>query len=337
MGFSFSRNVCRVIVRRRLGTALVTGVTGQDGVYLARSLVRDGHRVVGVASPGSATLAGRRVYLDGVEVEEADARDAEALRCLVEKTEPDVVFNLAAFSSVGRSWAEPELTVAVNQTAVEVLVEAVLELRARTGREVRMFQASSAEVSGEATASPYARSKAAAEEVVRHARESAGLHASIGRLYIHESPLRPATFVSRKITRTVAEIALGKQDRLVLGTLDVVRDWGYAADYVEAMRLMVGLDEPTDLPLGTGRPHSLRDLVSLASDAAGLSDGLSHLEQDPDLVRPADTPVLVADPAPAAAALGWRARTRLDQLVGRMVRVDLERLRSGVEERPDYL
>lgn len=325
-----------LVIVRRAGTALVTGVTGQDGAYLARSLVADGRRVVGVARP-DAELAARRVYLDGVEIAELDLRDAAALRDLVAEVEPDEVYNLAAFSSVGRSWDEPELTVAVNQTAVEVLVDALLATRARTGREVRLFQASSAEVGGGAASSPYARSKAAAEEAVRAAREAHGLHASIGRLYIHESPLRPAYFVSRKITRTVAEIALGKQDRLVLGTLDIVRDWGFAGEYVEAMRLMTGLDAPVDLPIGTGRAHTLRDLVSLAFEAAGLGDGSNHLEQDPALVRPADTPVLVADPEPAAAALGWRAETRADQLVAHMVRTDLERLRSGVEEHPSYL
>ncbi|WP_275693156.1 GDP-mannose 4,6-dehydratase [Nocardioides sp. TF02-7] len=202
---------------------------------------------------------------------------------------------------------------------------------------MRLFQASSAEVAGDATASPYARSKAAAEEAVRDARESAGLHASIARLHIHESPVRAVTFVSRKITRGVAEIALGRADRLVLGSLDVVRDWGFAGEYVEAMRLMTGLPEPVDLPVGTGRPHSLRDLVATAFAAAGLDDPDRYVEQDPALVRPADTPVLVADPEPAARALGWRATTELPALIGHMVAADLHRLRTGVAEAVGYL
>jgi GDPmannose 4,6-dehydratase len=239
-------------------------------------------------------------------------------------------------SSVGRSWQEPELTTAVNQTAVEVLVDAVRELRDRTGGDARLFQASSAEVSGEASASPYARSKAAAEEVVRDAR-AAGLRACVGRLYIHESPLRSLSFVSRKITRAAAEIALGHQDRLVLGNLDVVRDWGFAGDYVEAIRLMVAADEPADLPIGTGRPHGLRDLVERAFVAAGLDSAEGYVEQDPALVRPADTAALVADPEPAAAALGWRAATTFEETIDAMVAADLVRVKSGVEESVGYL
>lgn len=319
------------------GTAFVTGVTGQDGLYLARQLRADGVRVVGTASPGSRSLTERRPYLDGVDVVEIDLRDGDALRALVLATEPDAVYNLAAMSSVGRSWQEPELTIAVNQTAVEVLLAAVLDLRARTRRDVRLFQASSAEVSGAATASPYARSKAAAEDAIRDARDRVGLHACIARLHIHESPLRSAAFVSRKITKGVAEIALGKADRLVLGNLDVVRDWGFAAEYVTAMRLMSAHEVPLDLPVGTGRSHSLRHLVDLAFAAAGLDDADRYLEQDPTLLRPADSPVLVADPLPAQRALGWRATTTLEQLVAHMVATDLARLRTGVAESVDYL
>lgn len=317
-------------------TALVTGAAGQDGIYLARSLRADGHRVVGVVSPRFAADDPRRVYLEGVELRVVDVRDAAALTALVADVEPDEVYNLAAVSSVGRSWQEPELTVAVNQTAVEVLVAALRAQQARTGREVRLFQASSAEISGDATASPYARSKAAAEEVVRDAREH-GLAASVGRLYIHESPLRGAAFVSRKITRGAAEIALGMRERLVLGKLDVVRDWGFAGDYVEAIRLMVAADEPLDLPIGTGRPHRLLDLVDRAFAAAGLGEAAPYVDQDPSLVRPADTAVLVADPAPAERALGWRATTTFEEVVDAMVAVDLARLRTGVEESTTYL
>ena len=317
-----------------MDTALVTGAAGQDGVYLARSLRSAGYHVVGtVSGPGEDP---RHAYLEGVELRVLDLCDAEGIRGLVAEVEPDEVYNRAAVSSVGRSWDEPELTRAVNQTAVEVLVEAVLALRDRTGRDVRLFQASSAEVSGDATASPYARAKAAAEDVVRTAREQAGLRACFGRLHIHESPLRATTFVSRKITRGVAQIAVGASDRLVLGNLDVVRDWGFAGDYVEAVRLMVAADEPVDLPVGTGRAHSLLELVDCAFAAAGL-DADGRVVQDPALVRPADTAVLVADPEPAARALGWRATTTLEEVVGHMVAVDLARLRSGVEESPDYL
>ena len=316
-------------------TALVTGVAGQDGTYLARSLRADGWRVVGTVTPGFVAGDPRAVYLGGVELRELDLRDAPGIEALVAAIEPDQIYNLAAVSSVGRSWQEPDLTSAVNQSAVEVLVGAARTLRDRTRRDVRLFQASSAEVSGEATASPYARSKAAAEDVVRDAR-ARGLTACIGRLYIHESPLRRSTFVSRKITRGAAEIALGRRDRLVLGNVDIVRDWGNARDYVEAIRLMAAAEEPVDLPIGTGRPHTLRDLVARAFHAAGVDDQ-GRLGQDPALIRPADTAVLVADPEPAAAALGWRASVTFEQTIDAMVAADLQRLRSGVEESTDYV
>lgn len=314
----------------------MTGVAGQDGIYLARSLRADGVRVVGVASAGTGAEDPRRCYLSGVEVHAMDLREPARLAALVAEVEPDEVYNLAAVSSVGRSWSEPDLTFAVNQHAVEVLVAALERLRARTRRDVRLFQASSAEVDGDATASPYARSKAAAEDVVRAARER-GLAASIGRLHIHESPLRAETFVSRKITRGAAAIALGLSDRVVLGNLDVVRDWGFAGEYVEAVRLMLAADEPVDLPIGTGRPHRLLDVVERAFAAAGLGPASSYVVQDPDLVRPADTAVLVADPEPASAAIGWRATTTMEQVVDAMVDVDLRRLRSGIAESEDYL
>lgn len=317
-------------------TALVTGVAGQDGTYLARSLLADQWRVVGTISPGSTANDPRRAYLEGVDLRVLDVRDSAALASLVAQVEPDQVYNFAAVSSVGRSWQEPELTLAVNEAAVEVLTAALLALQGRTGRPVRLFQASSAEVDGAASASPYARSKAGAEEIVRDARER-GLASCIGRLHIHESPLRATAFVSRKITRGTAEIALGRSDRLVLGNLDVVRDWGFAGDYVEAARLMLACDEPVDLPIGTGRPHRLVELVERAFLAAGLGDPAEYVVQDPGLVRPADTAVLVADPEPAAKVLGWRAETTFEELVDHMVAVDLERLRTGSESSLGYL
>lgn len=317
--------------------ALVTGVSGQDGIYLARRLRADGIAVTGTVTPegGGAERVAR--YVDGVDVVPLDLRDAAGLRELVHAVAPDEVYNLAAVSSVGRSWAEPELTFAVNATAVEVLVEAVLALRAARGTDVRLFQASSSEASGAAADSPYARAKAVAEDVVHTARSEHGLYASIGRLHIHESPLRAATFVTRKITRGAAAIALGKASELTLGNLDVVRDWGFADDYMDAVRRLMNLDRPTDLAVGTGEPHTLRELVDVAFAAAGIDDASRYLVQDPGLVRPVDTPVLVADPEPAACLLGWRARVGFADLIGHMVAVDLARLQSGVPEHADYL
>lgn len=321
----------------RAPTALVTGVTGQDGVYLARALVADGYRVVGTASPGSASLRSRRPYLDGVEVVELDVREAPAVTGLVEELAPGEVYNLAAFSSVGRSWQEPELTLAVNTKPVEALVAGAVSVGARTGRAPRLFQASSAEVRGGAADSPYARSKAAAEDVVRRAREEHGLHAVSGILYNHESPLRGTGFVTRKITRAAAAIGIGQQDAVTLGNLDVVRDWGFAGEYVDAMRRMLHTDDPVDVPLGTGVAHSLADLLAAAFAAAGIDDVEGRVLRDPALVRPADTRCFVADPGPARALLGWTASVTFAELVEHMVAVDVERLRTGVEEDVGYL
>jgi GDPmannose 4,6-dehydratase len=322
---------------RRSGTALVTGVTGQDGVYLARALLADGFRVVGTALPGHSSLRDRRCYLDGVDVVEVDVRDTARVKRLVEETEPHEIYNLAAFSSVGRSWQQPEITHAVNTAPVAALVDGALALGARSGRAPRLFQASSAEVRGGAADSPYARSKAAAEDVVRRARDDHGLYAVCGILYNHESPLRGPDFVTRKITRAAAAIGLGRQDTVTLGNLDVERDWGFAGEYVDAMRRMLHTDDPVDVPVGTGVAHRLADLLALAFAAADVDDVEGRVVQDPALVRPADTQRFVADPSPARERLGWTASVTFEQLVGHMVAVDTERLRSGVDERPYYL
>lgn len=316
-------------------SALVTGVAGQDGIYLARRLRDERVHVVGTVNP--STDAGARVaaYLRDVDVVPVDLADSDSLRALVADHQPDEVYNLAGMSSVARSWEQPERTFALNTEAVDVLVGAALELRDRTGRDVRFVQASTAEVAD--GTSPYARSKAAAEEIVRTAREESGLHASSARLHIHESPVRGPAFVSRKITSAVAEIVLGRRSVLTLGNVDVVRDWGFAGEYVAALRLMATAAEPVDLPIGTGVRHTLAELVDAAFAAGGIDDAAKHVVQDPQLLRPADIPELVADPGPAERALGWRATVSLETLVAQMVHVDLERLRTGVAESADYL
>ncbi len=318
-------------------TVLITGVTGQDGVYLARLLRSRGAHVVGVAPPDATPPELCAAYLGDVELVPLDICDAEQVQRLIDTTEPDEVYNLAAVSSVARSWDDPELTFAVNHAAVESLVRALIEHRGRTGNEPRFFQASSAEVTGSASHSPYARAKAAAEEVVRDARDRDGLHACSARLYNHESPLRSTAFVTGKITRGVAEIAAGQRTELRLGNLDVSRDWGFAGDYVDAMCRMVAADEPRDLAIGTGTAHRLADLLELAFRAVGIDDPAPYVVADPDLVRPADAAVLVADPEPAAVALGWRASTSFEDLVRLMVTVDRERLETGVEHDARYL
>lgn len=319
------------------GTALVTGIAGQDGIYLARLLRAAGHRVVGTVRPGSDGAERVAAYLPGVEVVAQDLRDATGMSDVVRRWEPDEVYNLAAFSSVGRSWAEPDVARQTNCDAVAALVDAALAAQAATGREVRFFQASSAEVRGAAADSPYAKAKAEAEAIVRDARDHRGLHASIGILHNHESPLRSTAFVTRKITLGAAEISLGRRDHLALGNLDVSRDWGFAGDYVAAIEAMVRGDSPTELTIGTGTAHTLEQLLVTAFSAAGIADPAPYVRQDPELMRPVDAAFLVADPEPAAAALGWRASTSFEDLVTHMVRVDLARLRSGVGDEPAYL
>ncbi|MEV7431929.1 GDP-mannose 4,6-dehydratase [Nocardioides sp. NPDC092400] len=313
-------------------TALVTGVAGQDGIYLARELLARGHRVVGTVRPASSEDSRMATYLDGVDLRPLDLRDTAAFRALVEDARPDRVFNLAGLSSVGQSWREPELTEEVNGAAVERMLEVLASQPA-----TRFFQASSAEeLVDPASWSPYARSKARARAAVGRARAT-GLHACVATLYNHESPVRGPQFVTRKITRAVAEISLGRLDRLTLGNTAVTRDWGFAGDYAVGMADLLELDEPQDVVLATGVPHTLDYLVRLAFAAVGISDPASYVATDAALARPADVPVQVGDPSEADRLLDWRRTVSFERLIGHMVDTDLERLRSGVEEHPRYL
>ncbi|MDO9496298.1 MAG: GDP-mannose 4,6-dehydratase [Nocardioides sp.] len=316
-------------------TALVTGVAGQDGIYLSRRLLGLGFRVVGTERGAAATDL--EVYLDGVEVVQHDVRDDAGFRTLLEQCRPDWVFNLAAFSSVGASWDQPELVDDVNGVAVERMLRAMLDHRERHGVDLRFFQAGSAEELGAASDSPYARAKARAHAATTRSREEHALFACTAVLHNHESPLRPQRFVTRKITRAAAEIALGKRGSVRLGNLEVSRDWGAASDYVGAMTRMLELDVATDLVVATGVTHTLRDLVEAAFAAAGVTDPWSYVVQDQALIRPADAPTLVADTSETRRVLGWEPTLTFEQVVEHMVAVDLERLRTGVEESTDYL
>lgn len=270
-------------------------------------------------------------YLDGVEIAELDLQDQNAFARLVESTEPDEVYNLAAMSSVGLSWNRPEEAIAVNGTAVAAMLDVLAPLPG-----VRFLQASSAEQDGDGAASPYAQGKSLAQASTRRARDD-GRFACSAILHIHESPLRRPSFVVRKITRTVAEIALGKTDRLTLGTLDVRRDWGSALDSVAAMRLIIRADEPDDFVVATGESRGLREVVEIAFAAAGISDPWSYVSHDQGLTRPADAAELVGDATPLRELLGWRPHHRFASVIGDMVRVDLERISTGVEESASYL
>ncbi|HJR89648.1 MAG TPA: GDP-mannose 4,6-dehydratase [Aeromicrobium sp.] len=316
--------------------ALITGVTGQDGVYLARLLVDEGTRVVGTVRPGSSNSHRIPAYLSNVHVLELDIRDSSGLRTILRDCQPDEVYNLAAFTSVGRSWDAREAVAATNETAVTGLLQAVMDHRTASGQDTHVFHASSGTV-GAGNKSPYAAAKAAAEVAVAEYRSAHDLPACFAKLHNHESPLRGHQFVTRKITEAVARIAAGDPEPLRLGNVDVRRDWGFAGDYVDAMRRMVRRDEPVDLEIGTGVDHSLRDLIALAFDAGGIDDPWRHIEFDTDLMRPADAPVLVADPGPAKRAIGWSARVPLRDVIAAMVAADMARLETGVIEDPRYL
>lgn len=330
-------------------SALITGVGGQDGVLLARELLAHGRTVVGTVSPG--TLAGHPMtpYFSGVTVLEHDVRDGAGFARLLEDHHPDDIFNLAAFSSVGLSWGESELVAETNGMAVLRMLEALRSHRDRHGEAPRFYQASTSEIFGLADEqpqtettphhprSPYAVAKSFAHHLTVNFRESYGLHTCSGILYNHESPLRGETFVTRKITRAAAEISLGLRAELTLGNLDVRRDWGAAVDFVRAMRLVLEQPEPVDYVVATGIAHSLEDFLTLSFAAAGLDDPWQYVRQDPSLVRPADVVDLRGDATKAREQLDWVPQVSFEQLVEDMVRVDLLRLTSGVEQSPSYL
>ena len=310
--------------------ALVTGVTGQDGVYLTRSLLARGVPVVGTRQDTPLARERASVYLAGADVRVLDLLDPVGFGPLLASVRPSRVFHLAGSTSVAASWQDPAGTAAVNDEAVARLLADVR----RVCGDARVFVASSAVVGHDP--SPYAASKLAAESHVAAARE-AGLWAVTARLHNHESPLREPHFVTRKISQAAAAIALGRADSLTLGNTAVRRDWGHARDLVEGVRRMLEQESPTDLELGTGTAHGLLDLVACAFAAAGLGDPAAYLRTDEALLRPGDADEQVADPAPALAALGWRASTSFADTIGHLVRADLERLRTGVEHDPSYL
>jgi GDPmannose 4,6-dehydratase len=291
--------------------AFVTGIGGQDGSYLAEQLIAD-----------------------GVEVH-ALAHVEEGLRRLLLDLAPDEIYNLAAISSVAQSWELPDLTSLVNGSAAVALLETAHRVQERTGRAVRMVQASSAEIFGEPDRvpqdedtrirplNPYGAAKAYTHLMVDVYR-TRDLHASAVILYNHESPRRPPRFVTRKITSTVAAIASGAADTLTLGNLDVRRDWGWAPDYADAMVRAARAEQAQDFVIATGRAHSVRDFVAAAFDHVGITDWESLVTTDPGLVRPADASEMVGDASRAHRELGWQPTVGFAELFGRMVQADLD-------------
>jgi GDPmannose 4,6-dehydratase len=322
--------------------ALVTGITGQDGSYLAELLLGKGYEVHGVIRRASTLNTDRidHLYVDPHDpkaklfLHYGDLSDGTGLRRLLEKVQPDEVYNLGAQSHVRVSFDEPEYTADVTGLGTLRLLEALRDYRERTGHDVRFYQASSSEMFGAAPPpqnentvfhprSPYAVAKVYSYwQVVNH-RESYGLFAVNGILFNHESPRRGETFVTRKITRAATRISLGLQDLLFLGNLDAKRDWGFAGDYVEAMWLMLQAEAPDDFVVATGEAFSVREFAEKTFSLLNL-DWEEYVRFDPRYLRPAEVDYLLGDASKAQEVLGWRPAVSFDELVGMMVESDLE-------------
>ena len=318
-------------------TALITGVTGQDGSYLAEHLLAKGYRVVGIVRRTSHDSYERIGHLlDRLEVVPADLLDQHSLTQVVGQTKPDEVYNLAAQSFVPTSWSQPVLTGEFTGLGVTRLLEAV-RLAHPTAR---FYQASSSEMFGKAVETPqrestpfYPRSPYGVAKVYGHwitvnYRESYDLYAVSGILFNHESPRRGLEFVTRKISHAVARIKLGLAEEVRLGNLDARRDWGFAGDYVDAMWRMLQQPEAGDYVIGTGETHSVREFCELAFGHVGL-DWERYVRVDPKLIRPAEVDLLLADPTKAREQLRWEPQVSFAELVRLMVDADLERLRSA--------
>jgi GDPmannose 4,6-dehydratase len=318
-------------------TALITGVTGQDGSYLAEHLLNKGYRVVGVVRRTSHDSYERiGPLLDRLVIVAADLLDQHSLTTVIRDVTPDEVYNLAAQSFVPTSWNQPVLTGEFTALGVTRLLEAVRLAHPKA----RFYQASSSEMFGkvdrspqdEATPfhprSPYGVAKVYGHHITVNYRESYGTYAVSGILFNHESPRRGLEFVTRRITDGVARIKLGRAKELRLGNLEAKRDWGFAGDYVDAMWRMLQQPTPDDYVVGTGETHSVREFADLAFRHAGL-DWQEYVKVDPSLVRPAEVDLLLANPDKARKVLGWKPRVGFRELVQMMVDADLKRLSDG--------
>jgi GDPmannose 4,6-dehydratase len=307
--------------------ALVTGVAGQDGHYLSRLLLEKGYAVIGCGRPG--TLLGRRgdeLRALGVELVELDLLDRYATLRGVADVAPDEIYNLAGHSFVPESWEDPATAIRITSNPVIHLLDAIREVRPET----RLYQSSTSEIFGLAAespqhedspmapANPYAAAKVFAHQLVGLYRRHYGLYACSGILYNHESPRRPPRFVTAKVAHAAKAIRAGKQKELVLGDLDVMRDWGFAGDYVDAMWRMLQQDTPEDVIIGTGVGHTVRDLCRVAFERVDL-DFQAYVRTDSSFQRPGQPTRLLADPRRARERLGWAATTRFEALVGMMV------------------
>jgi GDPmannose 4,6-dehydratase len=326
--------------------ALISGITGQDGSFLAEFLLGKGYEVHGVVRRASTFNTDRldSIYADPHEqntrlyLHYGDVTDGSGLRHAIEKVQPDEIYNLAAQSHVRVSFDQPEYTADVVATGTLRLLEAVRDYVTNTGRQIRFYQAGSSEMFGaakppqhETTAfyprSPYAASKVAAHWYAVNYREAYHLFICNGILFNHESERRGETFVTRKITRALGRIKLGLQEKLFLGNLDSRRDWGYAGDYVEAMWMMLQAPEPDDYVVATGEAHSVREFLDVAAACCEL-DWKEFVESDPRYFRPTEVDYLLGDPSKITGKLGWKPRIGFEQLVRMMMEHDLELARQ---------
>lgn len=318
-------------------TALITGVTGQDGYYLSRLLLQKGYRVVGLVLPQrQSSLAKLGSLVNKLEIYAVDMTDSAVLSGLLEQVKPQEIYNLAAPSFVPDSWNDPLKTLDLVAATATRLLMAVRQ----AGLAARFYQASSSEMFGQVDSSPqdentpfrpmnpYAAAKLHAHWTTVDYRQRYDLFACSGILYNHESPRRSSQFVTRKVCLTAAAIKLGISDRLEMGNLDAKSDWGYAGDYVEAMWRMLQQNQPEDYVIGTGKLHSVKELVATAFECMGL-DWTRYLVVNPNLVKPDERFVLIANSTKAKQKLKWQPQVNFEELIEKMVRKDLERLQNG--------
>ena len=316
--------------------AIISGITGQDGSYLAEFLLDQGYEVVGIVRRSSASNLWRIQHLvDRLQLRPADLLDQLSLIRVIDEVRPDEFYNLAAMSFVPASWEQPMLTGEFNAQGVTRVLDAIRQVDS----SIRFYQASSSEMFGKVLEvpqtettpfyprSPYGVSKVFGHYITVNYRESYDLFACSGILFNHESPRRGLEFVTRKVSDGVARIKLGQTDHLKLGNLEACRDWGFAGDYVQAMWLMLQQDQPSDYVVATGVSHSVKDLVAIAFEHVGL-DWQSHVKTDPSLLRPAEVDRLVGDASRAREILDWKPSLDLATLIRMMVDADLERVKG---------
>lgn len=327
-----------------MARALITGITGQDGSYLAELLVDKGYDVFGMVRGQNNPLAARvQKMIPTLELMEGDLGDISSIIGVLEQVQPDEVYNLGAISFVGLSFKQPELTANITGLGVLRMLEAI-RIVGGPDNPIRFYQASSSEMFGRVREtpqsektpfhprSPYGVAKVFGHDMTVNYREAYGLFACSGILFNHESPRRGLEFVTRKVSHAVARIKLGLQDSIALGNLEASRDWGFAGEYVEAMWRMLQQDEPDDYVIATGETHSIRDFLDAAFSRIGIDDWEPYVKQDARYMRPAEVDLLVGDASKAKEKLGWVPETSFAELVGMMVDADLELQQRELEE-----